>query len=128
AERYRTVHHKIRIPTAELLAELPATIAAMSEPMVSYDNVGFFLLSREVAKHMKVVQSGQGADEVFAGYHWYPKMAESAGERAVESYARAFFDRDHAEYLRTIGAPWAGEDASRAFVERHFARAEAGTP
>src|SRR5690606_10406477 len=74
AERYRTVHHKIRIPTAELLAELPATIAAMSEPMVSYDNVGFFLLSREVAKHMKVVQSGQGADEVFAGYHWYPKM------------------------------------------------------
>jgi asparagine synthase (glutamine-hydrolysing) len=46
---------------------------AMSEPMVSYDNVGFYLLSREVAKHVKVVQSGQGADEIFAGYHWYPK-------------------------------------------------------
>ena len=42
--------------------------------MVSYDNVGFYLLSQEVSKHIKVVQSGQGADEVFGGYHWYPPM------------------------------------------------------
>ena len=38
--------------------------------------MGFYLLSREVAKHVKVVQSGQGADEVFAGYHWYPPLVD----------------------------------------------------
>ena len=64
---------------ARLLDALPGAIAAMSEPMVSYDNVGFYLLSREVAKHVKVVQSGQGADEVFAGYFWYPQMDAEGG-------------------------------------------------
>ena len=35
----------------------------MSEPMVSHDTVAFYLLSEEVAKQVKVVQSGQGAEE-----------------------------------------------------------------
>ena len=62
----------------------------MSEPMVSYDNVGFYLLSKEVAKHVKVVQSGQGADEVFAGYHWYPPLvnANDAGRRLRGQFLR----------------------------------------
>ena len=58
----------------------------MSEPMVSYDNVGFYLLSQEVSKHIKVVQSGQGADEVFGGYHWYPPLADS--NDVVGDYAK----------------------------------------
>ena len=37
---------------------------------------GLHLLSEEVAKSVKVVQSGQGADEVFASYSWYPPLAE----------------------------------------------------
>jgi asparagine synthase (glutamine-hydrolysing) len=74
AETYGTEHHKIFVPSSELLEALPRPSPANVEPMVSYDNVGFFLLSREVAKHIKVVQSGQGADEVFAGYHWYPPL------------------------------------------------------
>jgi asparagine synthase (glutamine-hydrolysing) len=76
----------------------------MSEPMVSYDNIGFFLLSREVAKHIKVVQSGQGADEVFAGYHWYPPMA--GANDPVATYARAFFDRDADTLNAHLGPDW----------------------
>ena len=71
----------------------------MSEPMVSHDCVAFYLLTQEVAKHVKVVQSGQGADEVFAGYHWYPPMGEPARpslDGSVASYRAAFFDRDPA--------------------------------
>ncbi|HRO60873.1 MAG TPA: N-acetylglutaminylglutamine amidotransferase, partial [Burkholderiaceae bacterium] len=117
--RFDTRHQQIRIPTAELMDALPGTIAAMSEPMVSYDNVAFYLLSREVSKHLKVVQSGQGADEVFAGYHWYPKLTESADP--VGDYAAAFFDSDHEGYLRTVSDAFATDDASRAFVERAFA-------
>ena len=76
AERFGTDHHQIRIGTDRMLPALDGAIGAMSEPMVSHDCVAFYLLSQEVAKHVKVVQSGQGADEVFAGYHWYPPMAE----------------------------------------------------
>ena len=125
AKRFGTKHEQIRIPTSELMGALPGTIAAMSEPMVSYDNVAFYLLSREVARHLKVVQSGQGADEVFAGYHWYPKLA--ASEDPTGDYARAFFDRDHADYLATVGERYATDDASRAFLEREFAAGHGGS-
>jgi len=125
AERFATKHTQIRIPTSELMGALPGTIAAMSEPMVSYDNVAFYLLSREVSKHLKVVQSGQGADEVFAGYHWYPRLAASTEPTA--DYARAFFDRDHAEYLATVGEAFATDDHSRAFLEREFAAGHGGS-
>src|SRR6476659_2961079 len=78
AKRFGTDHHQIRIDTARMLPALDGAIGAMSEPMVSHDCVAFYLLSQEVARHVKVVQSGQGADEVFAGYHWYPPLAEPA--------------------------------------------------
>jgi asparagine synthase (glutamine-hydrolysing) len=125
AQRFETGHHQIRIPTPDLLQVLPETIAAMSEPMVSYDNVAFYLLSREVSRHLKVVQSGQGADEVFAGYHWYPKLASSSHPAA--DYARVFFDRDHEALQATVAPRWHAGDVSRAFVERHFATADAAT-
>ena len=77
ADHYGTDHHQLRISSEQMLPALEGAIAAMSEPMVSHDVVGFYLLSREVAKHVKVVQSGQGADEVFAGYDWYPPVGEA---------------------------------------------------
>lgn len=119
ARRFATRHEQIRVPTAELMDALPGAIAAMSEPMVSYDNVAFYLLAREVSKHLKVVQSGQGADEVFAGYHWYPGLVGSTDPAG--DYAKAFFDSDHAGFLATAGDAFATDDASRAYVERSFA-------
>ena len=83
-----------------LLPELRHCVQAMAEPMVSHDVIGFYLLSQEVSKHLKVVQSGQGADEVFAGYHWYPPMLESTDP--VADYARVFCDRDHAEFASAV--------------------------
>ena len=127
AEHYGTDHHKIFIPSEELLEELPGAIGAMAEPMVSYDNIGFYLLSREVAKHIKVVQSGQGADEVFAGYHWYPPMA--AANDPVPAYARAFFDADAETLNRRLGPEWRNSgEAPLDFVRDHFARPGADDP
>jgi asparagine synthase (glutamine-hydrolysing) len=121
ADHYGTRHHKIFIPSSEMLENLPLAIRAMSEPMVSYDNIGFFLLSREVAKSIKVVQSGQGADEVFGGYHWYPPLASS--NDAVGDYAAHFFDRSHAQLARHLNPDYmADRDESLAFVAEHFAR------
>jgi asparagine synthase (glutamine-hydrolysing) len=127
ARHYSTDHHKLFVPSEDLLRELPGAIEAMAEPMVSYDNIGFYLLSREVTKHIKVVQSGQGADEVFGGYHWYPPLAGS--NDPVTSYARAFFDRDADRLNRHLGPDWRnGGSLPLDFVRDHFARAGASDP
>lgn len=131
AERFGTDHHQIRIGTDRMLPALDGAIAAMSEPMVSHDCVAFYLLSEEVSKHVKVVQSGQGADEVFAGYHWYPPMGQPAAaslEGSVASYRAAFFDRDQSGYSSLVSPAVAtGDDPSELFVTEHFARAGAQT-
>ncbi|MGE2718692.1 N-acetylglutaminylglutamine amidotransferase [Mycolicibacterium celeriflavum] len=131
AERFGTDHHQIRIGTDRMLPALDGAIGAMSEPMVSHDCVAFYLLSQEVAKHVKVVQSGQGADEVFAGYHWYPPLGEpdaASVDGAVASYRKAFFDRDRAGYDALVSRSFAVDgDPSLAFVTEHFARAGAET-
>jgi asparagine synthase (glutamine-hydrolysing) len=127
ARHYGTDHHKLFVPSADLLRELPGAIEAMAEPMVSYDNIGFYLLSREVARHIKVVQSGQGADEVFAGYHWYPPLA--GANDPVAAYARAFFDRDADTLNRHLGPDWRnGGSGPLDFVRDHFARSGAPDP
>ncbi|MEV4548093.1 N-acetylglutaminylglutamine amidotransferase [Nonomuraea wenchangensis] len=128
ADRFGTAHHRIRIPDARLLDGLEQAVRAMSEPMVSHDCVAFYLLSEEVSQHVKVVQSGQGADEVFAGYRWFPPLADVPRERAADVYAREFFDRPHGELARVLASGrLLDHDASGAFVREHLARPGADT-
>ena len=126
ARTFGTEHHQIFIDSATLLQHLPGCLSAMSEPMVSHDNIGFYLLSREVSKHVKVVQSGQGADEVFGGYHWYPPMLESSDP--VGDYAGVFFDRDHAEFSDAVQPGFVERDFSREFVADYFETIQADAP
>ncbi len=120
AKHFATEHHQIFVDSGRLLPELSNCVQAMSEPMVSHDVIGFYLLSQHVAQHVKVVQSGQGADEVFAGYHWYPPMMQS--QNPVTDYATVFFDRDHAEYSQVVHPRFVEQDYSLQFVQQHFAQ------
>lgn len=120
AERYATEHTKIRVSERELLDNLPRTIAAMSEPMISHDCIGFYLLSQTVTQHCRVVQSGQGADEVFGGYHWYPPLLDT--QTPVDTYRQVFFDRNYDEYENTVAPQWRTPDYATRFVTEMFAR------
>ena len=120
AQHFGTRHHQLRIGEHEILEQLPQAFRAMSEPMVSHDCIAFYLLSREVAKHCKVVQSGQGADELFAGYHWYPQV--DGAKDAFAAYRAAFFDREHDEYAACVQPAWLTGDMAGEFVREHFAQ------
>jgi asparagine synthase (glutamine-hydrolysing) len=102
----------------------------MSEPMTSHDAVAFYLLSEEVSRSHKVVQSGQGADEVFAGYSWYPPLQRAQG-LGDDVYASEFVDREESELADLLAPPFQTAEAdapSRRFITWHFSRPQADTP
>jgi asparagine synthase (glutamine-hydrolysing) len=121
AKHFGTKHHQIRIPTSDVLPAVEQAIGAMSEPMVSHDCVAFYLLSREVSRTVRVVQSGQGADEILAGYDWYPPLANVPRNQVTEAYAQVFVDRPHSG-VNELLAPGRRlvADPSRAFIAEHF--------
>lgn len=122
AEHFATDHQQILVDPARMLPAVDHTIAAMAEPMVSHDCVAFHLLSEEVARSVTVVQSGQGADEVLAGYSWYPPLAKVPRVRGVAAYADVFTDRPHSDLATILEPEWLlDHDPSRAFVAEHFA-------
>jgi asparagine synthase (glutamine-hydrolysing) len=128
AQRFATEHRQIRIDDERLLPALHEAVGAMSEPMVSHDCVAFYLLSEEVSRHVKVVQCGQGADEILAGYSWYQPLPEADGD-GLQAYAREFFDRDHDALVALLGdGGRVDKDASRQFAAEHFARPGADGP
>ncbi len=118
--RYQTRHHQYLIPNDQVLQRLPEAVTCMAEPMVGQDAVAFFLLAEQVAKTVKVVQSGQGADEVFGGYFWYPRMAADSGS-LLERFRRHYFDRDHQEWLATVAPAWHGPDYTAQLIADRLA-------
>jgi asparagine synthase (glutamine-hydrolysing) len=126
AERFGTDHHRIKVDSSRTIEALPGMVAAMSEPMMSHDAIGFYLLSQEVSKYVKVAQCGQGADEIFGGYHWYQALMRS--NDAPEDYARVYFDRDHAEMGEALAPSLLNGDYSRDFIDEFFRSCASASP
>ncbi|MBN2885370.1 MAG: N-acetylglutaminylglutamine amidotransferase [Chromatiaceae bacterium] len=122
---YGTRHRRLHVSNDQVLARLPEAVDAMAEPMFAQDAVAFYLLAEQVSREVKVVQSGQGADEVFGGYFWYPRMQAETGGSPLERFSKHYFDRDHAEYMRLVGAGWGGEDHSSAYIGARLDEPEA---
>ena len=110
AEHFGTRHHQFHIANSEVLKRLPEAVDNMAEPMVSQDAVAFYLLAEQVSKSVKVVQSGQGADEIFGGYYWYGHMQDDTAGTYLDRFRRHYFDRDHDEYLQTVMPAYHGVD------------------
>jgi asparagine synthase (glutamine-hydrolysing) len=123
AEAYGTRHERLRIDARELLPALPEAIRAMTEPMSSHDVTAFYLLSQVVSERLRVVQSGQGADEVFAGYRYHQPAATAPREDAVDVFSAAFVDRSHADVARILQPDrMPGSDVSRELVRTELER------
>jgi asparagine synthase (glutamine-hydrolysing) len=125
AQRFNTNHHKFHIPNSQVLERLPEAVDAMAEPMFGQDAIAFYLLSEQVSKHVKVVQSGQGADEVFGGYFWYPQMAAETEGPLVDRFSKYYFDRDHEEWLEMFRSKHHCGDVTSQLIGSRLEQAQA---
>ena len=116
AQKFATDHHQMMVSNTEVLPRLPEAFSHMSEPMFAQDAIAFYLLSEAVSKEVKVVQSGQGADEVFGGYFWYPRMHHSITP-GIKRFSDEYFDRDHDEYLETVDSRFHTEDVTSDLIQ-----------
>jgi asparagine synthase (glutamine-hydrolysing) len=62
--------HKVITPD-EFLEELPKIVWHMDEPVADPASIPLYFVAKEAKKHVKVVLSGEGADELFGGYAIY---------------------------------------------------------
>jgi asparagine synthase (glutamine-hydrolysing) len=71
AEPLGTDHAEITVSSKEYFEALPKVVWHFDEPVADPSAIGLYFLAREARKHVKVVLSGEGADELFGGYNIY---------------------------------------------------------
>lgn len=83
ANKYKTDHHEITITPEQFFAELPKLIWHEDEPIGFVASVPLYFVSKLAQEHVKVVLTGEGSDEMMAGYGRYSKALQliSYGEK-----------------------------------------------
>ena len=79
AEQVGSRHHEVRIGVDAFLEFLPEFVRYADEPLADLASIPLYYVCRLARQHVKAVLSGEGSDEVFAGYHL---------EQAAERFAR----------------------------------------
>jgi asparagine synthase (glutamine-hydrolysing) len=130
ATRYDTDHHELIVEpnVGEVLTQLAEVF---DEPLADSSALPTYLVSQLASQHVKVALSGEGGDELFAGYHTYvaDSIAPWAGrpaaalsplvERLPSSSARVSFDYKAKRFVRGGALPP---------LERHHAWKEIFSP
>lgn len=76
AKRFGTDHHEITITPDEFFAKLPDLVWHEDEPIGFIASVPLYFVSELARQHVKVVLTGEGADESLAGYGRYAKTLQ----------------------------------------------------
>ena len=74
AEHYGSTHHEITISSKEFVDFLPHYIWHMEEPVCEPPAIALYYVSKLARHYVKVLLSGEGGDEAFAGYPNYRSM------------------------------------------------------
>ncbi|MEP6741916.1 MAG: asparagine synthase (glutamine-hydrolyzing) [bacterium] len=73
AERYKTNHHEVVVSPEDFFAALPKLVWHEDEPLAHPSSVALYFVSLLASQHVKVVLTGEGSDELLAGYARYRK-------------------------------------------------------
>lgn len=71
AEKFGTQHHDMTITASDFAEFLPRYVWHMEEPVCEPPAVAMYYVSKLAKKYVKVLLSGEGGDEAFAGYSNY---------------------------------------------------------
>ena len=73
ARAFKTDHHEIVVSPQEFFDALPAMVYQEDEPIAHPSSIPLYFVSKLAADHVKVVLTGEGSDELLAGYDKYRK-------------------------------------------------------
>jgi asparagine synthase (glutamine-hydrolysing) len=71
ADHFGTDHHELMINSADMTNYWPLLTWHRDEPVSEPSDIGVYLIAKLARQHVKVVLSGEGGDELFAGYPKY---------------------------------------------------------
>jgi asparagine synthase (glutamine-hydrolysing) len=71
ARKYHTEHREFKLSYQDMLGVLPDILSSFDEPFADSSAIPTFIVSRETRNHVTVALSGDGGDELFAGYRSY---------------------------------------------------------
>ena len=74
ANRLDTIHHAVTYTEQEFLEDLAVGTYLHDDPINHPNSLPMYKLCREAKKHVTVLLTGEGADELFAGYSWHRRM------------------------------------------------------
>ncbi len=103
-------HESIEISQAEMWRHLPSIVACMDDPAVDYAIIPTWFLARRARADVKVVLSGEGGDEMFAGYGRYRRAVRPWWRGGRPMRARGVFEG--LGIMRNEGLNWRAEYAA----------------
>lgn len=81
-------HVKLQCTLKDFTDNYERTVYHLDGPVADPSVIAIYLISREAARHVKVVLSGEGSDELFAGYRIYDTSRSSASIRRLPSFVK----------------------------------------
>jgi len=118
AEQYGSKHYELSISPADFAEFLPSYVRHMEEPVCEPPAIALYYISKLASQHVKVLVSGEGGDEAFAGYEnyrnlfWFENMKSILGPfqkpmaRGMASLGRIFRSRVLTKYGLRMGVPF----------------------
>ena len=79
SEAYKTNHHEVVVSPENFFAALPKLVWHEDEPIAHPSSVALYFVSQLASRHVKVVLTGEGSDELLGGYGRYRKTILNLG-------------------------------------------------
>ena len=119
SETFRTEHHEVMCDVEDFFGALPRLTRHRDHPLTFSASIPLFFVSELAVSSVKVVLTGEGADELFAGYGRYPRAllnlrAAGALDAVLPDAARGTLAR----VIGRLGDDYVGSRLKRSFLAR----------